>query len=226
MTFGSQVIDFHRQLRPNWKIPKGIEILYPFSDQEAVRVFELFFHRFFSDENPRTFLFGINPGRFGAGITGIPFTDPKILNEIIGIKSSFKPRNELSSIFIYEMIDALGGPEEFYRSYYITSVCPLGFVKDGKNINYYDDKELQTAVEPIIIQNIKAQLEFGAQTNIVFSVGRGKNFNYLKKLNDEQKFFERIVALPHPRWVMQYRLKTKRQYIDEYAEQLSVSLTQ
>ena len=38
----------------------------------------------------------------------------------------------------------------FYANYFIGAVCPLGFMKDGKNINYYDDKKLQQAVTPFI----------------------------------------------------------------------------
>jgi hypothetical protein len=44
------------------------------------------------------------------------------------------------------VINAYGGPAVFYKRFFIGSVCPLGFVKNGKNINYYDDKELQQTV--------------------------------------------------------------------------------
>lgn len=220
MTFAAQVIDFHRQLKPNWKIPKGIDLIYPFELEETWKVFETFYNKFFTDDKKRNFLFGINPGRLGAGVTGVAFTDPKILHESIGISNTFKKRNELSSIFVYEMIDAWGGPKAFYDHFYITSVCPLGFISKGKNVNYYDQSDLLKAVEKHIIHNIKTQKEFGAVTNIAFSMGQGKNFKYLKKLNDEHRFFDKIVPLPHPRWVMQYRLKRKQEYIDEYIQKL------
>ncbi|KAK6020320.1 MATE domain protein [Ostertagia ostertagi] len=34
-------------------------------------------------------------------------------------------------------------------------MSPLGFVKDGVNMNYYDDKKLQDAVTPFIVENIE-----------------------------------------------------------------------
>ena len=220
MTFAAQVIDFHRELKPDWKIPEDIELLYPFENKETTNVFEEFFNKYFSDHKKRIFLFGINPGRFGAGITGIPFTDPKILEDKIGIFNSFKKRHELSSLFIYEMIEAYGGLMEFYSDCYITSVCPLGFVTKGKNINYYDQSDLLRSVESEIIDNIRRQACFGARKDVAFSIGKGKNFKYLQKLNQEYGFFDRIESVPHPRWVMQYRLKMKDQFIDEYISKL------
>ena len=224
MTFADRVIDFHRKLSPNWKIPRGIELIYPFDNDETWRVFEEFYRRFFGDVKSRTFLFGINPGRFGAGITGVPFTDPKILEEDLGITNVFHKRHELSSLFVYEMIKELGGPIEFYRSFYITSICPLGFITNGKNINYYDVPKLEQSVREKIIENISTQLTFGANKEVAFSIGQGKNFHYLKKLNDEFHFFHRIEPLPHPRWVMQYRRKRKAEYINEYEIKLNGGL--
>lgn len=221
MTFGQQVIDFHTSLTPDWKLPKGIDLIFPFDNPETIEVFSTFFRQYFDDQRERTFLFGINPGRFGAGVTGVPFTDPKIIEETCGITNSFQKRNELSSIFIYEMIEALGGPAAFYRDFYITSISQLGFMSEGKNINYYDDKRLEKAVTKRIIDNINTQLAFGANRKIAFCIGQGKNLKFFNQINDKHHFFERIVPVPHPRWVMQYRLKTKDIYIDEYVTKLS-----
>lgn len=221
MTFAAQVIDFHRQLEPNWQIPDGIDLIFPFESEETCHVFKAFFQRYFDDNQPRTFLFGINPGRFGAGVTGIPFTDPKILEEVLHIPNTFQKRHELSSLFIYDMIQAFGGPKAFYGQFYISAVCPLGFIAEGKNVNYYDDRTLQDAVEPYIIESIKTQLTFGATRKRAFSIGQGKNLKYLQKLNDKYQFFDQIIPLPHPRWVMQYRLKRKQEFINEYLRKLS-----
>ena len=223
-TFSDKIISFHRQLKPNWNIPKEVELIYPFELEETWSVFELFYSRYFSDNNQRTILFGINPGRKGAGVTGVAFTDPKILQEELGIENTFKKHNELSALFVYDVINAYGGPDEFYKHFYITSVCPLGFIAKGKNVNYYDSKDLQNAVEHHIIKNIITQKAFGANPKVAFSMGQGKNFKYLKSLNDKHQFFEKIVPLPHPRWVMQYRLKRKQEFIDEYLTKLHDAL--
>ena len=224
MTFAAQVIAFHRQLKPDWQIPDDVQLIYPFEEQATWHVFESFYNEYFSDTNKRHFLFGINPGRFGAGITGIPFTDPKILDEQLSIENPFKKRNELSSIFVYEMINALGGADAFYNLFYITSICPLGFIANGKNLNYYDRPDLQNAVLKQIISNINQQKSFGAHPEVAFSMGQGKNYKFLLKLNEEHSFFRKIIPLPHPRWVMQYRLKRKQEYIDEYVRKLSATM--
>ncbi|MGH8016208.1 MAG: SMUG2 DNA glycosylase family protein, partial [Candidatus Zixiibacteriota bacterium] len=104
----------------------------------------------------RKILLGINPGRLGAGATGIPFTDTKSLSEICEIPIESIETHEPSSVFIYELIDQYGGVDKFYSDFYINSVCPLGFLKLNKrqnwvNCNYYDNDELFQSVRSFII---------------------------------------------------------------------------
>lgn len=216
MTFADKILAFHRSLSPDWQLPKGVELLFPFDNEATWAAMTAFFHKYFSDHEKRTLIFGINPGRFGAGITGTPFTDPKILEEQCGIPNPFPKKNELSAIFVYALINGFGGPQAFYRRFYITSLCPLGFVKDGKNYNYYDAQDLANAVEPHIIDNIRQNLSFGCNRNVAFCLGRGKNFQYFQALNERENFFEEIVPLPHPRWVMQYRRKKMDEFREEF----------
>lgn len=224
MTFAEQVIEYHFSIDPNWTLPDGISILYPYGAKDVQDVFVEFYLKYFNDHNKRYFLFGINPGRFGAGVTGIPFTDPKTLEKECTIYNGFQKKNELSSIFVYDFINALDGPREFYTHFYITSLCPLGFIKDEKNYNYYDDKKLYTAVEQKIIDNINSQKVFGCHEKVAFSMGKGRNFQYFKKLNGTYRFFKEIVPLPHPRWVMQYRLKSKGEHVLTYKNELKKAL--
>lgn len=221
MTFATQVIQFHKDLKPNWKIPKEFEIIYPFDDPRTLDCFERFYLKYFSDHRKRHYLFGINPGRFGAGLTGIAFTDPVLLESKCGISNTFDKRNELSSVFIYELIDAFGGPKIFYQHFYITSVCPLGFLSNGINCNYYDDKVLCKSVEKYIISNIQIQLKFGALLDRAYCIGTGKNYKFFSAINEKHHFFSEIIPLPHPRWIMQYRLKRKLEFIEEYLIKLN-----
>jgi len=161
-------------------------------------------------------MLGINPGRFGAGITGINFTAPKQLKENCGIDHSWKNKTELSAEFIYEMINAYGGPASFYNDYFIGAVSPLGFMKGGKNINYYDDKQLQQSVTPFITSTLQQQLSMGFDAAICFCIGGEKNYRFLSALNEQYNFFQQIVPLPHPRFIMQYRRKKKQEYIEEW----------
>ena len=161
------IINFYRSLEPP-PLPKGIEILFPQKNKEVMKVVETFFYKFYNDTNPRHLIFGINPGRFGAGTTGINFTAPKQLKEICGIDHCFKSQTELSAEFIYESIQAFGGIKNFYENYFITSVSPLGFVTNGVNLNYYDDKESATSVTPFIISSIQKQIALGFKTDFCY----------------------------------------------------------
>jgi hypothetical protein len=85
-------------------------------------------------------------------------------------------------------------------------------VKDGKNFNYYDQKTLESAVTPFIVESIRRQLSFGAVRQVALCLGEGKNYQFFSRLNAEHSFFEEIIPLPHPRYVMQYR----RKYLPDY----------
>ncbi|HBT85091.1 MAG TPA: DUF4918 domain-containing protein, partial [Porphyromonadaceae bacterium] len=50
-------------------------------------------------------------------------------------------------VFIYDMIEAYGGTEQFYSEFYINSPFPLAIIRETKsgnwlNANYYDDPQL------------------------------------------------------------------------------------
>jgi hypothetical protein len=213
--FANGITNFYKSLKPP-PLPKGIDILFPQQNKEVLKVVETFFYKFYNDVNPRRLVFGINPGRFGAGTTGINFTAPKQLKEICGIDHCFKAQTELSAEFIYESIQAFGGVKKFYENYFITSVSPLGFVKNGVNLNYYDDKDLQLAVTPFILNSIQKQIALGFKTDFCICIGGDKNLKFLSVLNKEYKFFDKIIPLPHPRFIMQYRRKQKENYIQQY----------
>lgn len=225
MLFSKAVLSFYSQLQIPKNLPKGVEALYPFDNKEVWKVNSEFYNKFYSDSSERIYLIGINPGRLGAGITGIPFTDPIRLSDVLKIKNDFASKAELSSKFIYDVIDSFGGPKNFYSKFYFTSVSPIGFIKEGKNLNYYDEKTLENNLEEYIKTNLERQLEaFPSNRKAAFCLGMGKNYAYLNKINAKHGFFERIIALPHPRWVMQYRLKRKDEFVLEYNKKLSLEI--
>lgn len=223
-TFAGRVIAFNRGVNFTGKLPAGIRIMNPFRENKKIlSLSSLFYRKYYNDRNSRHLVLGINPGRFGAGLTGIPFTDPKRLAEKCEIPFDGAPAHEPSSVFIYEMIDAFGGADLFYSKFYIHSVCPLGFtqaVKGGKeiNYNYYDSKELTKAVYPFIINNIRQQIALGVKTDICYCFGTGKNEKFLRALNEAHGFFEEIIALEHPRFIMQYKSKSKQVYLEKYLD--------
>jgi hypothetical protein len=215
-TFGSKATDFFLSLKPDFKLPKDFEFLLPYQMPETRRITKEFFKKFYDDNNNRIFILGINPGRFGAGTTGVAFTDPINLANHCGIQSNFAPKPELSSTFIYHMIDKAGGAKQFYSRFFLSAICPIGFTRHGKNINYYDDKSLIVSSRKFIEDTLKKQSAFGAFRRVAICLGEGKNLAYLSKLNNELKLFEEIVPLAHPRFIMQYRRKKLEDYISQY----------
>lgn len=215
-----KVLDFLKSLNLNTKLPAGVEVMNPYQDSSVFALCREFYTRFYCDNQPRTLILGINPGRFGGGITGIPFTDPIKLERYCGIKNELPKKAELSADFIYSMIEAFGSAKAFYGKFYISAVCPLGFVKDGKNLNYYDLKALENAVYEFCVQSTRNQLKFGLNTDVCYCLGEGMNFKFLAKLNAEHKFFNRIIPLPHPRFIMQYKRKRVKEYVGRYLKEL------
>lgn len=222
-TFAQRVIEFNSNLKIDHKLPTGVSALNPFQEKSPSKdLSEKFYQRFYNDNNPRDLILGINPGRLGAGATGIPFTDSKRLMSHCDIECDFH-LHEPSSVFVYKVIDAFGGVEKFYRRFFFSSISPLGYVKindKGRevNYNYYDDKQLQNAVTPFIIKSMNHLIDIGVKTERVYCLGTGKNFKFLTSLNSKYQFFGELIALEHPRYIMQYKSKMIGSYVQKYLD--------
>ncbi|MDC7232103.1 MAG: DUF4918 family protein [Spirochaetales bacterium] len=222
-TFGSRYLSFIYNTGIPSPLPDQTDILDPYDGDEVRRVVSLFYSKYYSDNNRRIFLIGINPGRIGCGVTGINFTDAAALQEDCGISSTLPTTRELSARFIYEMIRHCGGTDLFFSRFFLTALSPLGFTHNGKNRNYYDTPDLMNALRPWLIETFSRQIELGADRRIAFSLGQGKNYKILQELNTAHGFFEEIRPLPHPRWVMQYRSREKESFLDLYKETLEAA---
>ncbi|MGC1241855.1 MAG: uracil-DNA glycosylase family protein [Chryseosolibacter sp.] len=216
MTFGENVLKFYHDLSIREALPPGIAVMNPYQDKTCFEICREFYGKYYNDHNKRYLILGINPGRYGAGLTGIPFTDPIKLESVFGIKNSFSKKPELSADFIHTMIAAFGGYETFFSKFFINSVSPLGFVKEGKNLNYYDTPALRNTLESFIIESIRTQLDFPVHRHAAFCLGEGENYKYLQKINEQEKFFGRIIPLAHPRFIMQYKRRHVDAYIHDY----------
>ncbi|MGN7823176.1 uracil-DNA glycosylase family protein [Chitinophaga sp. 22536] len=227
MTFADQIIDFNKNLVFNGHLPAGIRIMNPFRENPEINgIMEQFYKKFYNDHSQRRMILGINPGRLGSGATGVPFTDTKRMAEKCGITIKGFKSHEPSSVFVYDVIDAYGGVKKFYHKFYIGSICPLGFTQQqagGKeiNYNYYDSPALTKAVTPFIIESLRKQLTWDIDTSVCYVMGTGKNAAFLEALNKKEHFFQQVVPLEHPRFVMQYKSKTKDVYVDKYITALS-----
>lgn len=127
--------------------------------------------------------------------------------------------HEVSSVFMYDMIADYGGAEDFYKNIYINSPFPLAIVRKTKtgwlNANYYDDKKLFESVKGFMIDSLKKHISLNLDTSEVFILGK-KNADFISKLNQEAKLFDKMTVLEHPRYIQQYKSKEKQLYIDKY----------
>lgn len=221
MSFSEKVLKFYKELNIGHPLPEGVEIMNPYKDEICMEVCRRFYNKFYNDDHKRFVILGINPGRYGAGLTGIPFTDPIKLEKLFGIENAFPKKPELSADFVHQMIGAYGGHKKFFSSFFINSISPLGFMKDGKNLNYYDTPALKKALEPFIRKSIETVLTFGISQDVAFCLGEGENYKYLLMLNGREKWFKQIIPLAHPRFIMQYKRKKMQQYIDDYLQKFN-----
>ncbi len=224
-TFAERVIAFNRSLSLDVPLPAGVRAMNPFAEgMLPARLSAAFYRKYYNDNFSRHLILGINPGRFGAALSGVPFADFKRLETACGISAEGQSAHEPSSEFVYAVVGAFGGPEEFYSRFYINSVCPLGFIISGPkgrevNYNYYDDPALFAAVKPFIVRSIRSQIDLGCATDTCVCMGV-KNGTYLQALNDEYRFFGKIIVLPHPRYIIQYRRRSLPAMVDDYLEVL------
>ena len=72
------------------------------------------------------------------------------------------------------MIDAYGSIYQFYKKFFISSICPYGFTLNGKNINYYDDIKLFDKWKNKIVEWIRFQIEHIGLNKTCVIIGKGK----------------------------------------------------
>src|SRR5690554_5646013 len=226
VNIAKQIIDFNKNLKYEGNLPSTFDVLNPYLDNpETLDVMRAFYTKFYNDSQPRKFIIGINPSRHGAGVTGVPFTDTKRLKSACGIEMKSAHIHEISSVYLYDVIEAYGGTKIFYNDFFINSPFPLAIIQSSKsgqwlNANYYDDKNLFEAVKPFMIECLQNFIAMGLNTSEVYVLGK-KNATFIQKLNQEAQLFDKLVVLEHPRYIQQYKSKDKQLYIDKYLMTLS-----
>src|SRR6266567_5643488 len=98
-----RILSFQKKLRLEIKLPGGEQVMNPYQEGNASALCKKFYKTFYNDNAPRTMILGINPGRHGGGITGIPFTDPVKLEKFCGIPNDLPRKAELSADFMHAM---------------------------------------------------------------------------------------------------------------------------
>lgn len=221
LTQAKSILDFLFNLQWKSKLPSGVTVLNPYANPLVRTVCTEFYQRYYNDTHPRWLICGINPGRFGGGLTGIPFTDSTQIKAVTGLDFPYHSRQELSATYIHQMIERFGGYEKFYGIFHFTSVSPLGFTKNDKNLNYYDLPVLKKTTLPFAVECFRKQLDSGIANDLIFCLGEGENLKFLKELNDKYRLFGKIVPLTHPRFIMQYKRRMLDEYINDYIYKLT-----
>jgi len=166
-----------------------IELLDGFLDNwENVKHF---YEKYYANGYPKTVLCGINPGKNGAGKTGIPFLDFDSLSKLIdGIEHT---DTERSAQFFYDVVQEFG-VEKFYRSFYVTNISWMGYMKENKNVNYY---QLSDPVKEFIYDAFKHEMSVvGPKTIISLSQEVKKTVNDIF----QDSGIDTATTLPHPNY--------------------------
>jgi len=174
------------------------------------QVMDDFWRRFYPEELPRHVICGLNPGRFGAGLTGVPFTDFQTLSR--WMPSVERQDTEPSAQFFAQVVAAVG-VEAFFRRFYVTNVSAVGYVKDGRNLNYHD---LPAGALEVVERRFVEEMEIVRPQQII-ALGRQVERS-IKRLMPNVV----VSYLPHPAWVSTYRKAAQHDWIERYLRVLSV----
>lgn len=187
---------------------QGTSILKGFVDN--LKSVEEFYKTYYSSHTERLVLCGINPGKLGAGKTGIPFLDFKSLSTILPHLN--KHDSELSAQFIMSIISHFG-TKEFFDKVYLTNISWFGFVKNGNNVNYYD---LNEALQLESISGFLDEMEIVQPRFVVpLSEKVEKSLRQLMKIKSVK--WRLAKRIPHPYYYSNFPTRTeegKQRYIE------------
>lgn len=199
--------EFKRLLNEN-----GISMLEGYLDQSDIM--DAFCEKFYSNKIPKIVICGINPGRLGAGLTGVPFFDFASLSKIF--PSILRKDTENTAQFFFKVIEKIG-VERFFNYFYITNVSSVGYSKGKSNFNF--DK-LPDNLRSIVFSNFAEEIELIKPVKII-ALGDAA-FNGVESALGKNSY--RLEKLKHPSWIMQYKRNEISFWVQAYADALSKSL--
>ncbi|RSK24152.1 uracil-DNA glycosylase family protein [Hymenobacter metallilatus] len=219
MPFADRLLRFLTEFPLPPPLPDGVTAFSPYQEPEPRELLTQFARRYYTGEQPRVALLGINPGRLGNGRTGVAFTDPAAL-AAWGIPNNLPRRREPSSEFMQAVVVAMGGPVAFYQQFFLGSLYPLVLLQNGRNYNFYDSPAVTRALWPSIRDAVGRQVtEIGLARHAAVCLGR-RNGQYLQRLNEELQLFDQLHILDHPRFLMQYKRRELAANVARYVDVL------
>ncbi|MFC4507902.1 MULTISPECIES: uracil-DNA glycosylase family protein [Streptomyces] len=225
VTVARRILQFNEELaETTLDLPPGFTVINPFSGPRKERVREVttaFYNKYYDDDKPRRLVLGSSPARRGTAVTGVPFEDAKLLESETGVDVDGYAVSRPSAGFLHDVISRYGGRGKFYADFVMSFVCPLGLVRTnakGKevNCNYYENKKLLEILHSFLVDTLERQLAFGTDTSVCYCIGSGENFAFLSKVNEGQRFFQRIAPLEHPRFITQYNRDREEEFAEKY----------
>lgn len=142
-------------------------------------------------QGERIVLCGINPGRNGAGKTGIPFIDFRGASHVLS--DVFNDDWERSAQFILSIIKEVG-IEDFYKSVYMTNISWFGFKKDGKNLNYY---KLPPHLAKTFTESFIDEMEF-VKPKVIIPLSKKVEKTLREMVKSKKLNYPVAPRLPHP----------------------------
>lgn len=170
-----------------------------------------FWEKFYGEDAPRIMICGINPGRLGAGKTGIPFLDYESLSQLIpGVE---RQDSEKSARFFFQVVKRFGA-EAFFKNFYVTNFSSVGYLRGGTNFNY---PELPQAALETVERNFLEEFETVRPTHVI-SLGREVHRSLLRLLPSG---IDCSLRLPHPSWIATYRSCEIDHWVGNYHDALA-----
>jgi hypothetical protein len=175
------------------------------------------FYRLYIEPNrPRIVLCGINPGRKGAGQTGIPFMDFDSLSRFM--PNINRNDSERSAQFIYSVIEHFG-VKHFFQQFYLTNISCIGFydLNTGNNVNYY---ELPIRIQSFLFDWFSREMANINDPKIIIPLGKEVEKNLIMDLKHEKKINAEIgTRLAHPSSIHARRddyIRALEHYLERY----------
>ena len=224
-TTAQKILEFYDSLKnADISLPEKYRLITPFTGANQQRIAQIthrFYHRYYHDDKRRFMILGSSPARRGTALIGVPFEDVNHLQKDTGISLDAFGANKRSSSFLYEVMEEYGERQNFYKRFYMSFVCPLGIEKinlkgNWVNCNYYENVALKKCLHTFIVDSLRCQIDFNIDTSVCFCIGSGENFKFLTNINNKHHFFDAIVPLEHPRFIMQYNADRKEEFMQKY----------
>lgn len=197
---------------------EGISILSNFENN--LELIKQFREKYIIPNKPKIVLCGINPGRYGAGLTGIPFID---FNSLACLLPNIQEnKSEKSASFIFSIIKEIG-IIEFFKTFYLTNLSCLGFTKNNKNYNY---DQLNTEAQNVLFAFFCNEMKEIEPSAIIPLSEQVEKDLYKMQFKSLLSYDIKILKhLPHPSYITTFKRKYEEDFKIEYNERLSQAKT-